>query len=396
MKSLIFIAIVSVFAPFVRAAPILNTIDESPNVYIEMGKSHALVVNKGIPVIAYNVIDRTGDNILTHQFKLAYCFSDCDTNPQFANHSIVSAASSLGGMVKLAVNGNNIPLIAYYEGLNNGFITLASCTKNCFTPSPTYRIAKTDLSLPVRPGFDFKLDKGRPVFAFGNNNITIAYCTQGCYSANPVFFKRVIPLNIGNISKIVLKLVNGNPVIGYERTLDFGYTKIGYVGLIYCSAACYSNVGQYSGYTLAHGSINTKTSFDFAIDSQGRPVLAYAFDDGMKIAKCIENCYSANPVFQHVLVDKNGSFPALALRNGVLPYISYNNALINTQNLRIAFCVSDCDLPTAIYGKRNLDLEYKSGLPSDIEFSAGNPVVSYYQAWSNDLRLAKCDKPGCG
>lgn len=396
MKTMFWAFIFIIFAPLVFAASVVGTIDSSADLLVETGEHHALALRKDYSVVAYNVLDRNNDNILTNQFNLAYCVSDCTTNPQYSKHTIVNGVVSLGGMVKLVINAQGNPYVAYYEGISTGNISIATCIGNCYSSTPTYRFVKTNLALPVRPGFDLALSDNRPVFVYGNNVISLAYCIQSCDTPTPIFFEKNISTNLGKISKLVLKIVDGNPVIAYERVIDWGYTKLGFVGLIYCTQDCYTATGQYQTYTLAHGTMNTKSLFDMAIDSLGRPVVSYAFDDGLSVAKCLESCYSPSPTYQHAMIDKFGSNPSLTIRGGNYPIMSYYNTLSGAQNLKYAVCLKDCDTATPVYRKRTLVDQYQGWESSNVKIRSGKPVITFFDGFNKDLKVVHCDYPGCG
>lgn len=386
----------ALFAPLIVAAPIQAAIDGSLDSMVEMGEHHDLALRNSLSVVAYNELDRNGDNILTNRFNLAYCLSDCAANPIYRHYAVADGVVSLGGKVKLVLNGLGNPVLAFYEGISFGTLTLAKCIRDCYTVAPTYLTMKTDVSLSAKSDFDIALVDSRPIIVYGSNALSLAVCIEKCNTPTPILFKRTISGNLGAVNKIVLKIINGNPVIAYERVIDWGYTKLGFIGLIYCTQDCYSTAGQYQTYAIANGTINTKTLFDMAVDKQGRPVFAYAFDDaGLNVAKCQENCFSFTPSYQHASVDRYGSNPSLTLRAGSYPSMVYYNTFQSAQNLKYAFCVKDCDTATPVYGKRLLDSPYQGWESADFEISNGQPVITLYDSFNKDLKAIHCDKPGC-
>ena len=134
------------------------------------------------------------------------------------------------------------------------------------------------------------------------------------------------------------------------------------------------------------------------LDANGFPVISH-YDPANGDLR-LTRCYDPSCVVAHTnVVDDGGAtldlvglYTSLRLDADDIPVISYYNA--TTQVLMLAHCADlDCSDPANI---NTVDASGDMGQISSLALdSAGNPVISYYDAGNGNLRLAVCNDVDC-
>ncbi len=133
------------------------------------------------------------------------------------------------------------------------------------------------------------------------------------------------------------------------------------------------------------------------LDSQGNPVIAY-FDGTigtLKLAHCNDpNCAGNDESIMVVaLTGQSDSFPSLVLDSAGNPVISYYQPFDG--DLKVAHC-NDPNCAGNNESIVAIDTVGDVGLFSSLMLdSAGNPVISYYDGANGDLKLVHCNDPNC-
>jgi hypothetical protein len=356
--------------PALHAGVLATTVDSAGSV----GRKSSLQLNGGNPVISYS--DSTNGVV-----KLATCTADCFTaNPTW---QIVTVDS--GDEPSLQLNGGN-PVISY----RSGGLKLATCTANCATAAPTWQIVTVDSA--NGQGFNsLQLNGGNPVIGystfFGGYKLLLATCTANCATATPSW-EIVTVDNSGDVGwDTSLQLSAGRPVISYRDNAN-GDLKL---------ATCITSCATFSPFWRivvvdSAGTVGEYTSLRL---SGANPVISYydRTNANLKLATCTANCTTANPTWQVVTVDSPGDvgqFTSLQL-NGGNPVISYYD--VANADLKLATCTANCATATPTWQIVTVDGPAFVGLYSSLELSAGNPVVSYYDQFNADLKIAILSPP---
>ena len=120
----------------------------------------------------------------------ATAFAALSAHAQFTV-TTVDSTGDVGGWSSLQLNGAGNPVIAYWDQTNTD-LKLATCTANCFTPTPTWQIVTVDASANnVGLYASLQLNgAGNPVITYWDatdNDLKMATCTAGCASATPTW-----------------------------------------------------------------------------------------------------------------------------------------------------------------------------------------------------------------
>jgi hypothetical protein len=178
-----------------------------------------------------------------------------------------------------------------------------------------------------------------------------------------------------------LQLNGGNPVISYHDNINDD------LKLATCTANCATASPTWQIVTVdSVGNVGLYTSLQL---SAGNPVIAYRDDTNLslKLATCTASCASASPSWQIVTVDATnnvGRYASLQL-NGGNPVISYYD--FTSGDLKLATCTANCASASPTWQITTVDTT--GGQYTSLQLNGGNPVISYYGG-TQDLMLATC------
>ena len=304
----------------------------------------------------------------------------------------VDSTGDVGGWSSLQLNGAGNPVVAYWDQTNTD-LKLATCTANCFTPTPTWQIVTVDASANnVGLYASLQLNgAGNPVITYWeatDNDLKMATCTAGCASATPTWQIVVVDGGGGETNSLAFNGA-GNPVVSYYGGNNSPYS----LRLATCTANCASAAPTWQIVTVDATSTNTGLNSSLAFNAAGNPVIAYrdylAANRDLRLATCTANCTSAAPTWQLVTVDGSGDVGdtlSLALTVAGNPVISYRDATNN--QLKLATCTAGCATATPTFQIVNVAAgPYWSSLKLT---GAGNPVVSYAGTAPDGIKVATC------
>jgi len=189
--------------------------------------------------------------------------------------------------------------------------------------------------------------------------------------------------NVGYQTSIAIG-TDGNPIISY-LDLANGDLKTASCESTSCNNATISTVDSIG---------NVGTSSSIAIGANGNPIISYydVTNRALKIAAC------SNPKCSDATIstiDSNngdvGQYSSMAIGANGNPIISYFDA--TSYDLKVASCdnpVCTTAHTTPFADNGNVGFYSSIAIGSD-----GRPVISYYDATNEDLKLAACDSSTC-
>jgi trimeric autotransporter adhesin len=284
--------------------------------------------------------------------------------------------------LQLTAAGN--PVVSYHDGSNSD-LKLAVCGDATCASTPTIRTLASSGNVGLSTSLQLTA-AGHPVVSFyddTNDDLKVALCLDSTCTAAPII--RTLDSNgtVGTFTSLQLTAA-GNPVVSY-----FDFTN-GNLKLAVCLDATCANV---TIRTLdSTGTVGEYTSLQ--LTATGNAVVSYfdATNTDLKLALCGDPaCTSANITLR--TLDSNGTvgvYTSLQLTAAGNPIVSYYDAF--NANLKLAVCSDPlCAAPPTI---RTVDSPGAVGQFSSLQLRGGNPVISY-AGDPLDLKLAVCGDATC-
>ncbi len=337
----------------------------------------------GNPVISY--YDRSNGDL-----KLSHCN---DANCAGGDESIVAVdrTGNVGRTTSLMLDAAGNPVISYFDD-TNGDPKLAHCNDaNCAGGDES--IVALDRAGVVGWFTSLVLDAaGNPVVSYfdvTNGDLKVAHCNDAdCAGGDESIVAVDRAGTVGMYTSLELDAA-GSPVVSYFDVTN-GDLKVAHCNDANCAGGDESIVAVDRA-----GVVGGDTSLE--LDAAGNPVVSYFDDtnDDLRLVRCDDaNCAGGGERF--VTVDSAGVvgwFTSLVLDAAGNPVVSYFDA--TNDDLKVAHCNdTDCadgdESVIAVDSTGNV-VPYTS-LVLD---AAGNPVVSYFLGSNWDLKLAHCDNAIC-
>jgi hypothetical protein len=290
-----------------------------------------------------------------------------------------------GSDPSLALDSVGNPVVSYVWA---GLKILHCNDANCAAGGDS--ITTPDASNGVGENSSLALDgSGFPVVAYHDNSANLDLKLMHCNDANCGGGDESItvpdgPGTVGSSPSLVLD-ASGNPVVTYAGNPG--------LRLLHCDDPDCSGGGD---------SITTPDSgagfFSLALDAAGNPVVAYRdlTNLDLKVLHCDDpNCSGGgDTIASPDEFGDTGFAPSLTLDNVGRPVVSYQFNTGPDRHLRILHCGNPtCSGPNMLVSG---DLATWVGDDSSIVLdAAGNPVVSYYDAFFSDLKLLHCADRAC-
>jgi hypothetical protein len=192
---------------------------------------------------------------------------------------------------------------------------------------------------------------------------------------------------VGGYTSLALD-AGGNPVVSYIDDTN------GDLKLAHCNDADCAGEDDSVVTVDSDGDVGWHTAL--ALDAAGNPVIAYYEETAgeLRVAHCNDaNCAGGDDSV--VTVDSDGDVGwsgSLALDGAGNPVISYNN--YTTGDLKLAHC-NDANCAG---GDESIEIVDGGGAGWDTSLrldAAGNPVISYFANNKDDLKLAHCNDANC-
>lgn len=362
-------------ASLAYGATILTTVDNTGDV----GYHTSLQLNGGNPVIGY--YDGT-----TSKLRLATCTANCQTaTPTWVFSTVDSGVTAFFNSLQL--NGGN-PVISYLEAIN-GDLKLATCTANCQTATPTWVVTTVDSVGNVGAFDSLQLNAGNPVIAYSdttNLTLKLATCTANCQTASPTWKITTVD-NAGNVGAYAsMQLNGGKPVISYYDATN------GDLKLATCTAGCQTATPTWVITTVdSPGDVGYYTSLQL---NSGDPVVSYFDSTGnnLKVATCTANCQTATPtwVITTAAAGANAGATSLQLNTGN-PVVAYWEQ--TARDVKLATCTANCQSASPTWAVTTVDSVSDVGEFLSMQLLAGGPVISYRDGLAPSLKLAMTVPP---
>lgn len=330
------------------------------------------------PVVSY--LDATNGKL-----KVLHCGNTLCT----AGNSVVSlpATGVAGYYSSLSLDASDIPTISYYD-LTNQNLTVVRCGDANCSNSNIINVPDSagNVGLYTSLGLD---DSSNPVVSYYDGihgNLNVLRCGSPMCGPNAVYVGDTAT-DVGRYSAIKLD-ANGKPVVSYWDDTN-GNLKLLHCGDTTCS--------QGNSITSPYTTGNTGWDTSLAIDTNGFPVISfYDFTaQVMKIIHCTNaNCSGVNTAVTPDILSRRAS--SMALDSSGNPVIA--SAGQPNQGLRIVHCGdADCLANNSIASPdfpvfpANADVR---GVSLVLDGS-GYPVVSFFRADKNQLKLLHCGDINC-
>ena len=287
--------------------------------FVGENPSIAIGVDDGLPVISY--YDSTNGDL-----KVAHCGKpDCSSGNTLTT---VDSTGSVGENSSIAIGADKLPVISYYDFTNGNLKVIHCGNVDCSSGNDLTTVVSNG-----SVGVNFSLaigGDGLPVISYYDkvsSALKVAHCGNAdCTSGNTLTFMHSAGV-VGENSSIAIG-GNGFPVISYvDFTLDI--LNVAHCGNETCTSKTLTTVD----------STGENPSIAIGVDD-GLPVISYYdFTNGvLKVAHCGNaTCTSGNTL---TVVDSEGNvgfFSSIAIGSDGFPVITYLD-VTNGSNLKVAHC----------------------------------------------------------
>ncbi len=308
--------------------------------------------------------------------------------------SIVVADDANIRATSLVLDAAGNPVVSYFD-FDNELLKLLHCgNASCSSGNSVQTVASVgafgEYTSLVLDG------AGNPVVAFKNSEplsqtwLKILHCDDAnCAPGGDSMTSPDMAISDFTYPSIALDAV-GNPVVSYR-------TGAKILKLLHCNDPNCAGGDE----SITTPDITTGTDTSLVLDANGFPVVAYASNTtpGMKVLHCDDpNC--VNDLTEVVHPGINVQWTSLALDTSGNPVIAYYDA--TSDDLRLVHCDDvNCDDPDPdpIVGDEisvTVDTSGNVGEYASLALDAvGNPIIAYYNGTGADLKIAYCGNPSC-
>jgi hypothetical protein len=298
----------------------------------------------------------------------------------------IDSDGEVGWYTSIAIGDNGNPVISYFDFTNEA-LKVAACTTAGCSGTPTITTVDSDGNVGRFTSIAIG-DNGNPVISYTdwiNDDLKVAACTTTDCLGTPTITTVDSDGNVGYFTSIAIG-DNGYPIISYYDAINDDL-KVAACTTTDCSGT--------ATITTIDSTDNVGDFTSIAIGDSGYPVISYydASNDDLKVAACTTTDCSGTPTITTVDSDGDvGHDTSIAIGSNGYPVISYWDG--TNGNLKVAACTTtDCtNTPTIT----TVDSTDSVGDETSIAIGDnGYPVISYYDATNDDLKVAACTTADC-
>ncbi len=293
----------------------------------------------------------------------------------------------VGATPSMVLDENGYPAIAYYD-TTNGALKLIRCSNADCSGSQMSWTLDTIGNVGTYPSLALN-DAGNPVISYydqTNSDLKLMHCTAAdCTGISSTTTVDSVG-SVGLYSSLALD-ADELPMISYYDATngDLKYVKC-------TNVAC---TGAQTPVTVdSTGNVGVTTSMK--LDADGLPVIAYQDNTNgdLRVLRCSNTgCTGAQTSQAPVTTGTVGFGAAMVLDSNGYPVISYYNSTGNT----LGFVRCTNAVCSGVQTAQTPDTNTGVGsIESSVALNAfGYPVISYFDATNGDLRILQCTNEDC-
>ncbi|MBI2913242.1 MAG: hypothetical protein HYY03_04920, partial [Chloroflexi bacterium] len=357
--------------------------------------------SSGNPVVSYC---SAGESLAgaeeCRDLKVLHC-----GDPTCASGNVITSPDTFrdaGWYTSLALDGSGKPVISYFESVDRDLKVLhcgdATCTSgNSITFPDVGGDGGEFTSLALNPA-------GNPVVSYCLNkgvlcgHLKVLHCDDPNCAGDDIIASPDTAGDVGLWSSLALDGA-GNPVVAYADFTN-GDLKVLHCG----NPTCTAGNSVVSGFAAAVPGSIVGSDTSLVLDTAGNPVIS-TYDGGngdLWVIRCGNpTCTSGNVISTPHTAGNVGQFTSLALDSAGNPVVSYYDATNGD------LFVLHCGNATCSAGNTHAspDTTGNVGFLTSLELDAsGNPVVSYCTrigaggpttSWCGDVKVLHCGNPTC-
>ena len=297
--------------------------------------------------------------------------------------NVIVTVDTTGEFTSLALDSSGNPVVSYYDPIADDLRVLHCSNPNC---SSGNSVTLPDTAGNVGQHTSLVLDaSGNPVVSYydvTNGDLKLMHCNDpNCAGSDESIISVDTAVRVGLWTSLVLD-GSGNPVVSYlaSHTSDL---KVMHCNDPNCAGGDES-ITSPDPAALGHTSL--------ALDSGGNPVVSY-LGVGLKLLHCGNpNCSPGNVITSPDTEGGFGAHTSLALDGSGNPVVSYTNQFDSALKLL------HCNDPSCAGDDESITAPDTVGIGSWNSLvldGSGNPVVSYWDLGSGDLKVLHCNDPNC-
>jgi hypothetical protein len=339
----------------------------------DVGSSVSIALRSdGRPVIAHH-------NNTSGWLKLYSC-SDaaCATG---ISRTLDTVGADVGEDTTVAIRPNGLPVVVYRDVTAQALKLYDCSNENC--SAGVARILYDSVNVSARSTSMVLRVDGRPFIVFTDSGLRAYDCANVSCSSGVV---RTLSNSASFVKGTAVQIrADGRPMVALGGSNGFGIrVRLFDCADVDCSAA--------SLLSLPSGAVAEPVAL--LIRSSGRPLIATTgANSALSVSDCADAICSSN--IQSVLTTGATSDTIdMKLRSNGFPLIAYGDLLaVGESDLRLFDCSnSSCSTGSTrtIVSNGDFGTDIALALRSD-----GRPVIAYYDAFNEDLRLRVCANPEC-
>jgi hypothetical protein len=334
---------------------------------------------------------------------VTYNSANFDPDPTIYFEAILkgTGANSRGKYTSLKLNSSGYPVVSYYDETNGDLIVLACDDANC-AGDESANISAPDTAGDIGLYTSLVLDqssstctstpKNCPVISYYEAtyaNLKVLHCTNNACSGSqsPQFPDQTDV--VGLDTSIVLNS-SGYPIVSYYDVTD-GDLNVLFCGNAICTSG--NTVLPLDGCSTCNtnGDVGKWSSIGIGTSNLLRVAYFSVADNKLKLAKCSSTCTSiSNWTFSSASTTNEGQETSLAMYGDVAEVAGYSPA--QTPYYGVYVWTNDLANRTPLGG--TLDTE-NEGLYTSSAVYSGNLEVVYYNQTTGDLDFSNCSISEC-